>query len=247
MPSIKILITEDELLYANQLEILVEEMGYQCAGVADNAHDALGLAIATEPDLLLMDIHLKGPKDGIETAALIRKHLPVPLIFITSITSDEVFERAKKTGPAAFIQKPFDAKQLQRSIELAIGRSAGLPATPPVSSWQKDLLHNGHFYLKSKNRLEKVSAADILFIEIKNRDCTLTTKTGAITVRMSLADIMDKLPVRGFLQTHRSFVINETHISAVDLSMNKVEIGKHKVPISKTFRNGLLQRLNMIQ
>ena len=118
----KILIVEDEALYADQLEMLCEQLGYEVVGICDNAFSALDTFHRTQPDLSLLDINLDGEVDGIQLAGQISAKEPVPFIFISSLEDDATFQRAQATMPAAYMLKPFNNLQLQRSIELAVGR-----------------------------------------------------------------------------------------------------------------------------
>jgi len=119
MSNLSIYIIEDQPLYANQLMILVDELGYDLAGTADNSDKALKEIPDLMPDLLLVDIKINGSLDGIEFISLIQKRIAIPFIFITSYKDDTTFNRAKKVNPYAFLTKPFDSISLQRTIELA--------------------------------------------------------------------------------------------------------------------------------
>ena len=120
MEKLKIQIVEDEPMYASYIEMIIDQMGYQSSKVSDNAEEAIQIAKHFNPDLLLMDINIEGKMDGIETAVAINEFSPTPVIFITSLSDTETFEKAKSTIPFAYITKPFDAPILQRSIELAL-------------------------------------------------------------------------------------------------------------------------------
>jgi signal transduction histidine kinase len=120
----KILVAEDNVLFANSIEIIIEELGYDLAGIADNADDFFKLYEASLPDLLLLDIQLNGAKDGIDIATHILATAPfVPVIFMTAFKNDILFERAKAINPLAFLIKPFDATLLGHIIELAFQKN----------------------------------------------------------------------------------------------------------------------------
>ncbi len=79
---VKILIVEDEELYADRLEMLVEKLEYELIGIVDNSTDALKIIEKTPPDFILMDIHIQGQYDGIELAAQVQQRFDIPIIFI---------------------------------------------------------------------------------------------------------------------------------------------------------------------
>ncbi len=245
MAKIKVLIVEDEPLYAGQLEMLVLELGYLPLAKVSSGDMAIDMVQATQPDLLLMDINIDGDKDGIETAAIIHKTHNIPVIFITSMQDDATFERAKSAAPYAFITKPFSAKKLQRTIELAIARMQP-QQEKDNSAWADDILVNDSFYIKVKNTLEKVTLTDIQWIEVVNRDCIMHTIEKPLTVRISLTELIAKLPEEFFLQVHRSFIVNINHIASVDLTNNRITIKGNQIPISKAHKDDILEKLQIL-
>jgi len=245
MAKIKVLIVEDEPLYAGQLEMLVLELGYLPLAKVSNGDLAIDMVQAAQPDLILMDINIEGDKDGIETAALIHQTHTIPIIFITSMQDDATFERAKTASPHAFISKPFSAKKLQRTIELTIGNILSQEQTDKPG-WQSDLLIKDSFYIKVKNKLEKITLSDVLWIEVVNRDCIIHTIEKPLTVRISLSDMMLKLPNTIFVQSHRSFIVNVKHIDSVDLTNNRIVIKSGQIPISKAHKDDILKKIEIL-
>jgi len=246
MAKIKVLIVEDEPLYAGQLEMLVIELGYLPLAKVSTGDMALDMVKATSPDLILMDINIDGDKDGIQTAAMIHKTEKIPVIFITSMQDDTTFERAKSTAPYAFIAKPFSAKKLQRTIELAIGRMRPQTQDNETTTWTDDLLVKDSFYIKVKNKLEKVTLSDILWVEVVNRDCIMHTTEKPITIRIPLTELLAKLPEAIFMQVHRSFIVNIEQIDSVDLTNNRILIKEGFIPISKAHKENILKKLEIL-
>ena len=116
--KIRILIVEDESILALNIQKLLVGLGYEVCGIAGAGDRAVELAKQHKPDLILMDIHLRGVKDGIQVAEQIHKFLEVPVVYTTAYSDDETIQRAKKTNPSAFLLKPFEIKDLQVTIEL---------------------------------------------------------------------------------------------------------------------------------
>ena len=117
--GIKVLIVEDEAIVAMEIQESIEHLGYSISGVADTAEKAVELAVSGKPDLILMDVHLKGDMDGVEAADMIRKSVNVPVIFLTAYSGDEVLERAKITEPYGYLLKPVQEEQLASAIRTA--------------------------------------------------------------------------------------------------------------------------------
>ncbi len=115
-----ILIVEDEGLIALDLKKKLEQVGYKVPLVADNANDAILGVEQLQPSLVLMDIRIRGPRDGIETADEIRRQFHVPVMFVTAHADRETLERAKITEPFGYIVKPFHSVDFRAQIEMAL-------------------------------------------------------------------------------------------------------------------------------
>lgn len=118
----RILVVEDEHIVAMGIKKMVKSLGYTVTGVASSGEDAISKAESTFPDVVLMDIMLKGDMDGVEAAGEIRKRFDVPVVYLTAYSDNKILERAKKTEPFGYIVKPFDEKDLHSSIEIALHR-----------------------------------------------------------------------------------------------------------------------------
>lgn len=123
MPETKILIVEDETIVAKNIEKKLINSGYEVAGIAISAEEAIELTKSSCPDLILMDIKLKGDSDGIEAAKKIKRMFGIPVVYLTSFTDDETFQKAKITDPFGYLIKPFDVKELNRTVEIALYKS----------------------------------------------------------------------------------------------------------------------------
>jgi two-component system cell cycle sensor histidine kinase/response regulator CckA len=119
MTKTRILIVEDEGLVALDIEKRLKALEYDVVGIASSGPDALDLAASESPDLILMDIHLKGEMDGIEAAAYINEHHDLPIVFLTAFADGGTVHRAKLAEPYGYLIKPFNERDLQTTIELA--------------------------------------------------------------------------------------------------------------------------------
>lgn len=118
----RILVVEDDAIVAMDIEHALESMGYEVVALAGNAADALRLARSREPDLVLMDIRMPGPMDGVDAAATIEAELSIPVVFLTAHSDARTLERAKATGSWGYVVKPFDVGGLRAAVEMAIHR-----------------------------------------------------------------------------------------------------------------------------
>ncbi|MDJ1180140.1 ATP-binding protein [Roseofilum sp. BLCC_M91] len=120
MSFIKILIVEDELLIAKGLARKLEKLGYEVAGIVSSGKAALEKMTEVIPDLILMDIVIKGDMDGIETTEKIRKQYNVPVIYVTAYADDETLTRAEETGSYGYLLKPFKEREVHATIKMAL-------------------------------------------------------------------------------------------------------------------------------
>src|SRR5437764_1637280 len=124
MPQARILIVEDETIVAMDLASTLRRLGYQVAGTAATGAGAIEAAASHHPDLILMDIRLKGPMDGIAAASGIRRQQRTPVVFLTAHGDTDTVERAKGASPYGYLVQPFEERALHRVIDLALQRAA---------------------------------------------------------------------------------------------------------------------------
>jgi two-component system cell cycle sensor histidine kinase/response regulator CckA len=120
MAKARILIVEDESVIAKDIGIRLKGLGYAVSAIASSGEGAIQKAAETHPDLVLMDIVLKGEMDGIEAASQIRFRLNIPVLYLTAYADERTLQRAKITEPFAYIIKPFQERELHSNIEMAL-------------------------------------------------------------------------------------------------------------------------------
>ncbi|OZV70019.1 LytR/AlgR family response regulator transcription factor [Winogradskyella aurantia] len=247
MPNkIKILIVEDEMIIAANISLQLTELGYEVVGIVPRGEDALLNIEEDRPDILLLDINLKGNLDGIETAEAMQKSHNIPVIYLTANIDDAHFNRAKKTHPYGFISKPFKKLDLQRTIELTVSQitsnASKKTGVEPQNSGSYIL--SDSIFVRNQNSMVKVNISDILYIEAERNYCRIYSKNKEYLLVMTLKDIDEKLPSRHFLRVHRSFIVNISQIT--EISNSHIVIVKKSIPISKSLKDELLNRLQTI-
>lgn len=118
--SIKILIVEDEIITAKALERNLTNAGYNVLGIATSGEEAIQKAVHVEPDLVLMDIRLKGIVDGVMAAQRIQTHYDIPVIYLTAHSDEDTLKRVIYSKPYGYIVKPFREDELHAAIERAL-------------------------------------------------------------------------------------------------------------------------------
>ena len=124
MGNERIMIVEDESIVAMGIKHKLEDLGYVVVGIEATGEGAVNTALKTKPDLILMDIVLKGDMDGIEAAQKIHCYLDTPIIYVTAYSDEEVLRRARITEPYGYILKPFKKSEVNANIQMAIYKHA---------------------------------------------------------------------------------------------------------------------------
>ncbi len=114
----RVLIVEDQLIVAEDMARVLEESGYEVIGINNTGEEAVKTALQGSPDLVLVDIRLRGAMDGIEAAQVIRTHADPAIVFLTAHSEKGLFERAKETAPDGYLHKPVSPTELSRTVEI---------------------------------------------------------------------------------------------------------------------------------
>lgn len=243
----KIIIVEDDFVVSTNLQMTLEELEYQVLLVTDAAEEALNAIPKLKPDLLLLDIDLAGPMDGIQLAEAIHAQHHLPFIFLTSHADIATIERAKTAKPAAYLVKPFNEGTLLSSIELALYQhnQAETDGSTRVDKKKNDIyLMNDSFFVKNRNRLEKLALKNILWIEASDIYAIIVTENTKYIVNYALKVLANKFSEDDFMRIHRSYIVNMHKITA--LEDGHVVINEQYIPIGKTYRNKIMERLRIM-
>src|SRR5271165_1109347 len=115
-----VFLVEDEGIIAHNIQSDLRKAGYKVAGAADSGRDALEQIAISRPELILMDIRIRGDMDGIELARRVQEQFDVPVVYLTAHSDMETLQRAKVTGPFGYLAKPVQQSTLSTSIEIAL-------------------------------------------------------------------------------------------------------------------------------
>ncbi|HZW38656.1 MAG TPA: ATP-binding protein [Ignavibacteriaceae bacterium] len=142
--SVKILIVEDELIVANDVALTLKKNGYEVVGISPSGESAIQKAKDHQPDVILVDIKLKGKMNGIEAVEKIKTFLDVPIIYLTANSDKETFENAKITSPLAFLIKPINFNELYTTIEVALFKHKMDKQLRESEKWLSTILNTIH-------------------------------------------------------------------------------------------------------
>lgn len=236
MNRIKVLIIEDELIIAEKIKKILSDIGYEVVGIGMSYEEGSELFSAHNPDVVIADINLNGAKDGVDLIQDLRPKSNFKAIFVTSYSDQKTVERVKNAKPDAYLVKPFGKEDLYTTIETVMVKESESNAFSHDS--------NNHIYVKSKNAIIKIDLDKIIAVRSEDIYCVFMMKDGQEhLVRNSMKQLLAKLGT-DFLRIHKSYIIRFKMIEKMEY--DGITIGEYKFPIGRTYREELMQRLDVL-
>lgn len=247
---IKILIVEDNVIIADDMQSMLEEIGYEIVGNVIVYEQAEEVLRTTQVDLVLIDIILASDKTGIDLGKHIRDNYDIPFIFVTSNSDRATVENAKTVQPNGYLVKPFEQQDLYTSIEIALSnfvQSKQRPGPSQTSSQAEAVVSSGSvlknsIFVKKQHLYYRIQFEDILFIKADNVYLEVNTRDKKFLVRSPLKDYLTKLPQDKFYRAHKSYIVNVDHIDAIN--SKDIMINNTLIPISKDFKEFIISAMN---
>lgn len=244
--NLSLLIVEDSLSYAIELEAMSERIGYHVIGTVDNSAEALELIYSESPDLVIMDIGIKGRMDGTEIGVKV-SHLGIPILYLTSHKEEHFRQKALSTNNIGYLIKPIDSITLETILRMAVlkayfhGKDQDVVANPQKST-------NPSIYFKKEGIYQKVNTKDIVTISSEDNYCKTTLRDGSTyLLRSTLSKLKTLLNEPDFFQIHRSHLIRLSMIKSVDFTKLEVTVISQKLPISRSKVNELRNAFRFIK
>lgn len=207
MGSLKVGIVEDELIIAESILEALESLGYEVPEPAGNFDEAIKMIENEKPDLLLLDINLKGAKDGIDLASIIKEEYNIPFIFLTANADSLTVNRAKETYPGAYLLKPFQKEDLFAAIEVAISNHSQKASFSKSGGGKLDI--GNAIFIKENNFFHKILFDNIAYLESDHVYVkVVTVDKKNFLVRTSLNNYLEHFDPSLFFRISRSHVIN---------------------------------------
>ena len=245
---IKILIVEDNVIIADDMQSMLEEIGYE---IVDNVivyEQAVEVLKNNEIDLVLIDIILASDKTGIDLGQHIRDNYNIPFIFVTSNSDRATVENAKTVKPNGYLVKPFEQQDLYTAIEIALSNfdystdASGKPTASPVDGVMGNSVLKDSIFVKKQHLYYRIQFDDICFIKADNVYLEVNTADKKFLVRSPLKDYLQKLPKNKFYRAHKSYIVNVDHIDAIN--SKDIMINNTLIPISKDFKEFIISAMN---
>lgn len=248
---IRILIVEDNVIIADDMQSMLEEIGYE---IVDNVivyEQAVEVLKTKEVDLVLIDIILASDKTGIDLGKHIRDKYNIPFIFVTSNSDRATVENAKTVKPNGYLVKPFEQQDLYTSIEIALSsfnynEKAEGNKNNDIAQEEDTHMSNAvlkdSIFVKKQHLYYRIQFGDIQYIKADNVYLEVHTIDKKFLVRSPLKDYLGKLPQNKFYRAHKSYIVNVDHINAIN--SKDVMINNKLIPISKDFKEFIISAMN---
>ncbi len=231
------------MIIAEDLKDILEGLGYEVMGIGISAREVLQLIEAHNPDLALLDIQLKGGRDGIDLAREIRDHYRIPFLFLTSHADQSTLKRAREVNPYGYVLKPFEEPAIHAAIEMAMANfekeNAKAAETDVSGMMLKDSL-----FVRQSGMLIKLKFSDILYMEADGNYTQIYTSNKRYALRNILKTLEESLSAHQFARIHKSYLVNLAHIEAIDTQ--SVFIGGKEIPISRSQHAWLLNQIRTL-
>ena len=250
MPKATVLVVEDESIVSKDIQYSLKKLGYEVIGSSATGAKAIELALELKPNIVLMDIMLKGDINGIEASAEIKKSLNIPIIFLTAYADENTLEKAKITEPYAYILKPFKEIDLHTSIEMALYKHGKEMEVIKERDFLYNIVENKEsnefIFVKSNSKLIKLYNKDIYFVEALKDYVVINTLNSRYTIHSTMKEIEKKLPDNQFVRVHRSFIIRTDKIAQIEQPNIILENDKRIIPVGGSYKETLVKKLNLI-
>lgn len=250
MAKTNVLVVEDESIVSKDIQYSLKKLGYNVVGSSATGEKAIELALELKPDIVLMDIMLKGEMTGIEAADEIKLAINIPVIFLTAYADEGTLAKAKVTEPYGYIIKPFKEIDIHTSIEMALYKHQKVTEVRKERDLLYSLVENkdvsDFIFVKSNSRLVKLKTSDIYFVEALKDYVVINALSTRYTIHSTMKDIEKKLPNDEFVRVHRSFIVRLDKIAAIEQPNLILENDKKVIPIGGSYKDGLSKRINLV-
>ncbi len=239
--NLDILIVEDSISYAIELEQLCIDVGLNVLETVADSANALDIIFDAHPDLILMDISIDGRLSGLDIAQKI-KHLNIPILFITSFGDDKSILQAQQSNMAGYLIKPVSEEDLTHTLNKIIKASLSITEDEGVGVVEKNNDQLALFFLKN-SIYQKIKPAEIIYVQSEDNYCRfILSGNEQFLLRITLGNVEKMIIQHGFIRTHRRFIVNVDRIEEIHVSESKLSLaGGIEVAFSRSRKEDILQ------
>lgn len=249
----KVLIVEDESIVAKDIQNILLKNNFEVLGVANNAETALNYISQEVPDIILMDIMIKGNTNGIELSHKIKEEYDIPIIFLTAYSDMPTLEKAKVVEPYAYINKPFKNADILSAIEISLfrhkkdlERKKEKELLYSIVEQSKDNTSTDIIFVKSGGKMVKIKFEDIYIVEALKDYVTFHTTHGRYIVHATMKFIEEKLGYKDFIRAHRSYIVRIDKIQSIENQELILENFPKRIPVGGNYKDDVYKKLNLL-
>ncbi len=207
--------------------------------------------------MALVDVHIEGAIDGIETVKQFNHIRSIPIVYLTAQADFDTVQRAKSSNPFAYLLKPFDERGLQISLEMAFdafakhnmvspktGDTTTAPANEIKLSADVILQNDDSIFIKQNYRFVKLKKEQLMLIEADRNHSYIHTQQHRYIVRMPLTTIIERLQNEDLVRVHRSFAVNIQFVE--EFNDSEIVVNGKKIPFTPAYKDDFLRHFNVI-
>ncbi len=244
--KLSVLIVEDSISYGIELERLCNDVGFEVLSVVEGSAEALDIIFAESPDMILMDIDIKGKLSGIEIGKSI-VHLDIPILYITSFNDQETVRKANESNMVDYLVKPVSKERLIEAFQHIVKSEFDVKEDGDVQILSRPKDRKILFFQKNGEYV-KIKVDEVVYVESDDNYCRfyLSDKSYYL-MRIKISEVEDKLYKHGFLRCHRRFVVNTKIIKKIDAKTFKIALVNEMVlPFSRSKKEKIYNYIELL-
>lgn len=220
----QLILVEDEQDLAENYSEILEDLGFEVLATFDNALNTLDYLSGKTPDLILIDIKIKGEKDGISLAKVIRRDYGIPIIFTTAFSSDKILEQAFESLPVNYLVKPISRDNFKSALYLAFKNTADL--------FSRD--KSTKIKIRTRGYVFYLLVDDIVFLKADGLYTVITTRDDKTYLeRGIIKDFLQRLPAGQFVRVHKTYAVNLKFVTS--FNGKNIDLNTYSVPMRRGF------------
>ncbi len=239
MPSKRVLIVEDELITAHDIKEALENNNYIVSEMVRTGEKGLMSVKKNTPDAVIMDVHLLGEITGVEAAYEIAIVKNIPVIFLTATEDMDLISEIQQMRNVNFLAKPLRISELITNLTIAINKNKETSVEPPEEK-SPDAV-----FVPVKNGHRKLFIDDLFYIEASGSYVTIINRHEPIVISTNLGKLHKQIGNHIFVRISKSYIVNIKCIERIE--NNALVINGQSLPIGDSFRNELLNKLQIIK
>ncbi len=230
MSKASVFIVEDFAITRAAIIKNISDAGYALAGTAVRAEEAYDAILASRPDMVIVDINLKGNKDGLWLAKKLKEETDAGILILTALGSPRVLEKVQQIQPDAYLMKPYNAPTLITNIQLVLNNRKRVV---------QDTLPEEKIVFKTSKELVKLDPADILYFQSDKNYVWLVTVENKYRLRHKLTELVEVYSLPSFfIDVHRRYIVNMQRVQSYD--GKSITIHKEVIPVASARKDSIL-------